>query len=881
MKKKTTHSLLVFGILLLNTVTQMTAQNYAWAARMGSTSSDVGSKVFVDGSGNVYMTGSFRGTVDFAPSSGTTNLTSASNSDDIFVSKFDASGNLIWAKNMGGSSNDSGYDVAVDGSGNVYTTGWFYGTADFDPNAGTADLVSVGASDIFISKLDASGNFQWAKSIGGSIADYSFGIAVDNAGNVYATGTFQNTADFDPNAGTLNLTSTGLDDIFVIKLDDLGNLSWAKKMGGSSGDAAFEIAIDGSGNVYTTGYFQGTADFDPNGGTAILNSSGNWEIFVSKLDLSGNYVWAKRIGSGTNDNCNGITIDGLGNVCLIGWFQGTVDFDPNAGITNLTSVGSQDIFVCQLSSAGNLVWAKSMGSASADSGNDISVDGSNNIYITGQFLSTADFDPNAGTLNLTSAGDNDIFISKLDGSGNLVWAKRFGGTGSDNGFGIAVSGSGNVYATGIFQSSVDFDPSNCSANLTSAGNNDMYLIKLRETTGANVNTWLGSSTDWTSAANWSCGVPTTTDPLTIPATANKPILTNNQFAGDLIFSGANHIQLGNFNLTVNSITGGSSTAYVVTDGLGSLIINNTGTSATLFPVGPSTTVYAPATITNNVNRNFSVRVGTNVILPISGYKYVNLQWDITPSVLTGNSATLALGWSSSSQASGFNPASAVQINHFNTSTVSWDISTSATVSGSDPYTATATGITSFSPFSVSNVVVLPIELLSFNGKNTEGGNLLTWTTAEEKNARDFDIERSRDGQFFTKIGTVKAKGSNTTYEFTDLTPPLGVGGLAFYRLKINDFDGKTDFSKVITLSNLQKTKAKIYPSVTTGNLTVENIKSFEIINSIGQVVWRETAAQGLGNFQSFPNLTQQPCGIYFIKGVDTEGGIFSEKIIKQ
>lgn len=879
MKKKTTHSLFVLGILLLNTVTQMTAQNYAWAARMGSTSDDSGNKVVVDGSGNVYMTGDFTGTVDFDPSAGTSNLTSAFNSVDIFVAKFDASGNLIWAKNMGGTSSDRSYDIAVDGSGNVYTTGWFYGTADFDPSASEANFASVGVTDIFISKLDASGNFQWAKSIGGSMDDYGFGIDVDNSGNIYVTGTFQSTVDFDPNAGTLNLTSLGLDDIFVIKLDDSGNLTWAKRMGGSSDDVAFSVAVDGSGNVHTTGYFNGTADFDPNAGTALLSSLGGWEVFVSKLDASGNYVWAKRVGGVSNDNCNDIGIDGSGNVCLVGWFQGTVDFDPNAGTTNLTSAGDADIFVLKLTAMGNLVWAKRMGASGRDYGTGIAVDGSNNICTTGRFQSTVDFDPNAGTSNLTSAGDNDIFVSKLDESGNLVWAKRIGGTGADNGIGVAADGSGNVYTTGRFQSTVDFDPSNCSANLTSAGNDDICLVKYRETTGANVNTWLGSSTDWTSAANWSCGVPTTTDPLSIPATTLKPILTNNQFAGDLIFSGATHIQLGNFDLTVNSITGGSSTAYVVTNGVGSLIINNTGTSATLFPVGPSTTVYAPATITNNVNRHFSVRVGTNVIRPVANTNYVNLQWDITPSVTTGNSATLALGWSSSSQATGFNPASPVQINHYNGT--SWDYSVSAAVSGSNPYTASASGISSFSPFSVSNVVVLPIELLGFNGKNTEGGNLLTWTTAEEKNARDFDIERSRDGQFFTKIGTVKAKGSNSTYEFTDITPPLGVGGLAFYRLKINDFDGKTDFSKVITLSNLQKTKAKIYPSVTTGNLTVENIRSFEIINSIGQVVWRETAAQGLGNFQSFPNLTQQPCGIYFIKGVDTEGGIFSEKIIKQ
>ncbi|MBL7815493.1 MAG: SBBP repeat-containing protein [Saprospiraceae bacterium] len=864
MKKKTSYTLLALAILLLNAATQpMNAQNYAWAARMGSTSDDTGNKVIVDGSGNVYTTGDFTGTVDFDPSAGTSNLTSAGVSD-VFITKFDAAGNLIWAKNMGGTSFDRGYDIAVDGSGNVYTTGWFSGTADFDPNAGTANLTSVGSTDIFISKLDASGNYVWAKSIGGSIDDYGFGLALDGSGNVYVTGTFQNTADFDPNAGTTSLTSAGLDDIFVMKLDDAGNLIWAKKMGGSSDDVAWEVAIDGSGNVYTTGYFNSIADFDPNAGTAALSSAGGWDVFVSKLDASGTYVWAKRIGGVISDNCNEIAIDGSGNVCLVGWFQGTVDFDPNAGTTNLTSAGDGDIFVLKLSAAGNLVWVKTMGASGRDYGNGIAIDGSNNVYTTGRFQSTVDFDPNAGTTNLTSTGLDDIFVSKLDESGNLVWAKRLGGTGIDNGYAIAADGSGNVYATGVFTSTVDFDPSNCSANLTSAGNNDVFLIKLRETAGANINTWLGNSTDWTSAINWTCGVPTTTDPLTIPATANNPILLSNQTVGDLTFSGANHIQLGDFNLTVNSISG-SSTAYVVTNGLGSLIINNISTTATLFPIGPSTTVYAPATITNNVNRNFSVRVGTTVILPVANYKYVNLQWEITPSVSTGNSATLALGWSSGSQAVGFNPASAVQINHFNTSTVSWDISTSATVSGSDPYTATASGITSFSPFSVSNVVVLPVELVNFSGKNTEGGNLLTWETANEVNNKGFEVERRQaTGDNWEILGFVVAKGKSATYTFMDNlltsarfeTSPT----LNYYRLKQIDNDGKETYSKVIALSNSRTNQVTIYPSVTRHLLSVEtnDIAPYQIFNLLGQPVLTGKTGQQI-------DVSTLPQGTYILR----------------
>ena len=182
--------------------------------------------------------------------------------------------------------------VAVDSSGNVYTTGYFYGTVDFDPGAGTANLTSQGFMDVFVSKLDSSGDYVWAKSLGGTSRNYGHSVAVDSSGNVYTTGHFDGTVDFDPGAGTTNLTASGTD-VFVSKLDSSGNYVWAKNFGSTSISHGYSVAVDSSGNVYTTGYFSGTADFDPGAGTANLTSNGNTDAFVSKLDSSGNYVWAK------------------------------------------------------------------------------------------------------------------------------------------------------------------------------------------------------------------------------------------------------------------------------------------------------------------------------------------------------------------------------------------------------------------------------------------------------------------------------------------------------------------------------------------------------------------------------------------------------------
>ncbi len=448
-----------------------------WAKSMGGVSDDFGLSITTDSSGNVFTTGSYQGTADFDPSAGTANLSSAG-IGDIFITKFDSSGNLVWAKSMGGTADDAGGAIAVDTSGNIYTTGYFAGTADFDPGAGTANFSSAGIGDIFITKFDSSGNLVWAKSMGGTADDASNAIAVDASGNIYTTGYFEGTADFDPSAGIFNLTNVGGDDIFVSKLDSNGNFVWAKSMGGTSAEAGRGIGLDTNGNVYTTGFFQVISDFDPGVGTFNLTPAGSLDIFISKLDSNGNFVWAKSMGGTSLEIGLSIILDSSGNVYTTGFFNSTVDFDPGAGTYDLTSVGAGDIFISKLDSSGNFIWAKGMGGTSDDLGRGIAVDSSGNVYSTGFFSSSADFDPAAGTFNLNSAGLNDVFVSELDSSGNFVWAKGMGGTDEDFGIGIALDSSTNVYTTGFFGGTADFDPGVGIANLTSTGLNDIFISKL-------------------------------------------------------------------------------------------------------------------------------------------------------------------------------------------------------------------------------------------------------------------------------------------------------------------------------------------------------------------------------------------------------------------
>jgi hypothetical protein len=453
-------------------------QTLDWAKSFGGTSFDIGYAITVDASGNIYTTGVFDGTVDLDPGPGVDSHTSAWN--DCFVQKLDAAGNLLWAKSFGGTNDDDGQSINVDASGNVYVTGSFENTVDFDPGAGTFNLTSEGSNDIFILKLDASGNFLWAKSFGGTGIDLGWSSTVDATGNVYTTGSYSNTTDFDPGAGTFPLTSAGGTDIFVQKLDASGNFVWAKSFGGANADEARAINVDASGNVYTTGHFQGTGDFDPSAGTTNLTSVGGYDVFVQKLDASGNFLWAKSSGGGADDFGYANTVDASGNVHSTGVFRSIVDFDPGTGTLNLTSSGVTDIFIQKLDASGNLVWANSFGGIDIDQGKAIAVDGSGNVYTSGNFRSTVDFDPGTGTLSIASLGGFDGFVQKLDASGNFVYAISFGGTGSDSGNSLYIDGSGNVHTTGNFNSTVDFDPGSGAANLTSFGANDVFIQKLSE-----------------------------------------------------------------------------------------------------------------------------------------------------------------------------------------------------------------------------------------------------------------------------------------------------------------------------------------------------------------------------------------------------------------
>lgn len=363
---------------------------------------------------------------------------------------------------LSGASYESGEVVAVDADGNIVTAGVLEGVVDMDPGVGVTNVTPVGPSDIFITKLNGLGQLVWAKTIGGNDYPQPKSITIDGTGNIYLAGEFSRTIDFDPSSGVASRTSTSSSrDSFVAKYTSDGNFLWVTTISSDGSDSIRSVATDSSGNVYLAGSYAGNSASSPLlvGGstTGIGQSVGDDSIFI-KLNSTGTLAWAKKIGNNISDSATSINLDSFNNIYVLGSYQLTANFDPNGGTSNLTAAGQFDIYLAKYDSAGSLIWARGFGGASAEESRSLKVDSSGNAYFAGYFQGTADFDPSPNRNDLISQGSDEIFIAKVTPTGDLAWAQRFGSSGSDQANALTLDSQGNVYATGYFAGSADFDP---------------------------------------------------------------------------------------------------------------------------------------------------------------------------------------------------------------------------------------------------------------------------------------------------------------------------------------------------------------------------------------------------------------------------------------
>lgn len=444
---------LVFIFSISGTYCILAGSHFQYAVSAGGSDWDQGFDISSDIYGNKYIAGSFRYSAQFG------DISLVSNGyGDIFIARMDAGGNFLWARNAGGSSWDRASGIFTDASGNSYITGDFMGTAYF----GTIELFGYDNTDIFVAKLDAEGNFLWAVRAGGNGYDRAFAISADSLGNTYITGYFEDTAGF----GSHTISSAGITDVFVAKLDNAGNFLWAKRAGGLLEASGRGIDLSVEEDLYITGQFRGTAYF----GEHEITSSGDQDVFVAKMDANGNFLWSMHAGGPDRDESYGISADNAGGINVTGIFSDIADF----GDTNLICQGERDIFITRLDTSGNFIWARRAGGMGIDYGLAVDCDYYGSIYITGSFEGTAGF----GEYNLVSHGMTDLFLARLNQQGEFQWACSAGGTLREEGSGIYARGFREILLTGYYEGNAQFG----DTGLSSAGQPDIFIAGAKDYT---------------------------------------------------------------------------------------------------------------------------------------------------------------------------------------------------------------------------------------------------------------------------------------------------------------------------------------------------------------------------------------------------------------
>ncbi len=455
MKNKSLIIIILF--IYIGCSTKAQAPAFQWAKSVGGSGFDDGYGVSSDASGNVYVTGAF-----LSPSItfGTFTLTNAGGYD-IFITKYDVLGNVLWAKNAGGNGDDFAYSISIN-AGNVFITGSFrsstlvFGTTTLTNTAG-------GWDNVFIAKYDASGNVLWAKrAIGTGVGN---SVSTDSNGNVFVSGWFSNPGI---TFGTFTLPNTGDYNIFITKYDASGNVIWAKSAGDITTNATSVVA-DVTGNLFVTGGFTTpTITF----GTFTLTNAAAFQmdIFIAKYDATGNVLWAKSAGGTFSDYGGCISTDAFGNAFVTGVFS-----SPSVVFGTYTLTNGSG-FLVKYDTNGNILWANS---SAGGYGKSVTIDAINNIFLTGTFGPTLSL----GTTTLTSVGFFDIFIAKYDATGNLLWTKSVGGTGNDYGQTISTFGTGNAFIAGFFRSPTIAFGTTTLTNVNTNNSTDFYVASLTDFTG--------------------------------------------------------------------------------------------------------------------------------------------------------------------------------------------------------------------------------------------------------------------------------------------------------------------------------------------------------------------------------------------------------------
>ena len=641
---------------------------YEWSANLEWVNEIQVNSVVTDPDSNVIVVGHFNSWQDLDP--GPAELLVQGNGTDLYVMKLDYNGDLIWVKVFGSESpsNQRAVSVVSDSIGNIYVNGFFEGSSDsvdFDPGSGQHKLAPANQKFGFIFSLDEAGNYRWAYGLegfyGSLVGNPHFNkMAYSPDGFIVLSAQFSGTKDLDPTNGTFMATSTG-NSFYTLKLNLNGNFVWVNSL--VNGVVVRAIDINGSNDIFLTGYFQGSPDFNTGIGVTTLISNGIYsDGFVLKLDQSGNFLRVTGFGGTSREVPYDITCDDLGHSYISGFFEGTTDLDPSGSLYNATAVGNEDNFVLHLDDQGSFVWALTMPVDPWFPELALTVDASNNLYMAGSFRDTVDIDPTGSTHELISypssilTSNVDFFCSKHSPTGAVIWSTHIGGENAEYLDGLFVAPNGDVHLVGSYDDSVDFDPGPGVANYSCIGGDDGYNLKLSQCYQSNPIPDVVALSDTTSScsvaalpapiANEFClgtivGTPDVTFPITTMGTTivtwtydagNGFLTTQTQNVSiiDTVAPVPNQANLANVaeECSVNSLTppgatdNCSSNVFVTSNAIFPILANTTITWAYDDGNGNASTQTQNVVITT-IDNGISQINGTTLSAVASGYQY---QW---------------------------------------------------------------------------------------------------------------------------------------------------------------------------------------------------------------------------------------------------------------
>ncbi len=812
------------------------SQNFEWAKRAGLWAYDYGLGAGTDNAGNVYIAGKYEQNANF---SGT--VVSCQGNHDIYLAKYTPSGALIWVKTAGGYSGDYAHCLSIDNSF-VYVGGEVEGNGQVIFSGSSTTLQAKGSNDIVIAKYNLDGTLIWARNDGGIYNEEARGITHDFAGNIYATGFFNTKAAF---GSSISITGYGDRDIFIAKYSPSGTPIWVKKAGSSGKDEGRGIKCDASGNVYVTGVFKGSANFNGQ----IINSNGSSDMFIAKYSPNGDLLWVKGIGGTWDEAGWGLTIDNAGKIFVAGEFNASVNF----GGIQLNTTGSTDAFVVKYNSSGNVEWAKKAGGSGVDRARGIGTDG-NNLFITGQFGGTAYF----GSTTRYAADASDVFVAALNNSGTFLWATSAGGQadapedlGFESGSAICAGPGGSVYATGAILDGGQFG----STTLNAYSRTDMFVAKLKNGSGGGGGGG-GTATELVSAgASWKYldnGTNQGTAWRT-PSFADGTWKTGNAQLGYGDGDEATVVGYGSnannryittyfrktFNVIDKSTISGLELNLLRDDGA-VVYINGTEVYRSNMPSG---------TISSNT-------LASTYAINESDYEIAN----ISPSPLVNGTNLIAVE---------------VHQNAASSSDLSFNLKLK-TLSG---------GIIENEDSGTETLR----NMMAFDVSGNENTVNLQWDISDEIKTEYFIIERSTDEEDFVNVGVVKSEQGKNNYKFTDeLLPETDGNSTVYYRINQTDYDGRASYSSTKSVGinvkeELEHVIFDFYPNPATHSFTLyvsepdNNKYIYTLYDLSGQKIM-ESAITTSTTLIDIGNLS---AGIYLVGINSTDKQFFQEKIVIQ